>query len=197
VPDTRTITIRFELKSEGETSATEFVSLFECVDFLGQSIVEAEAQTFLEVLELSSESRLAALQSLHRSRRRVSPVEVREVEKGSWIVETVIQGAAILWVIQNFVTPVMKEAWDESRLRELLLGFFRSRVFGRAKQTVEVKAAEHSRFGNLRVISVEEPSESTPDEPVLVVRIERSEVVEVRVSDKELIDQFLRRLRNP
>jgi hypothetical protein len=54
---------------------------------------------------------------------------------------------------------------------------------------------EKPQTGNLRVAQVEEESGSTEEARRLVVRIERSEVVEVELSDSAIIEEFVRELR--
>jgi hypothetical protein len=58
-----------------------------------------------------------------------------------------------------------------------------------------LKAAEKPQTGNLRVAQVEEESGSTEEARRLVVRIERSEVVEVELSDSAIIEEFVLELR--
>ncbi len=192
--ETRTLTLRFHIESSDELTSTEFLSLFECVDAFGRTIAEFETARFLESLELPYTYRRELQDSIASVGRRLpTPTEIRSVERGSWSVTSVLTGPAILWVAQKFIVSPLLEAWNESNARDKLREFFKDRIFAGAKRVVENRAAQGSTFGNLRIVRVDE-ERSSREQPTIVVSLKRSEIFEVRTSDKQLIDDFLARL---
>jgi hypothetical protein len=194
VAETRSLLLRFYIESDDELASSEFLSLFECVDTMGRAVAEFETARFLETLELPYDYRRDLQQSVVNVGRRLpTPMEIKSVERGSWSVTAVLTGPALLWVAQKFIVSPLLEAWSESRAREKVEEFFRDRVFGGARRVVENRAAQGPTFGNLRIVQVEQ-IKSSPDQPTLVIRLKRSEIVEVQTSDKQLIEDFLARL---
>jgi hypothetical protein len=194
MPETRTLTLQFRVESDDELTSTEFLSLFSCIDPFGRAIAENETFRFLETLELPDEYRLQLFESILTVGREIpTPAEIRSVDRGSWSVTAVLSGLAILWIAQKFIGSPILRGWDESMARERLMTFFRDRVFGGSKQVIERRAAEGPTFGNLKVAAVEEVR-SAPGEPHVLIRLKRTEVVEVESSDQQLIENFLRRL---
>jgi len=191
----RRLEMTFVVESEGDLSPTDFIGLFECADTFVRHIVEREALQLFEELNLPSEWRLSTLQEVRRLGRRVpAPAQITRVERGSWEITTVIQGAAVLWFVKNYLHPVVQEAWNDSRLRQVIVDFLRDRIFLGAKRSLEQKAVEAPRYRGLKVASIEEPQAPTPREAGLRIKLERREVIEATSSDQELIDEFLRRV---
>jgi hypothetical protein len=193
----RSLRLTFVLDSADAIFSSEFISFFQCVDGFSRAIAEDEARTLLEHMNVTAAVRLDVLQRLHRQWRRMpAPVEVTSVERGSWVVDAVLQSAGLLFILKEFVAPTLKVAWDDSRLRDLVVSFLRERVFLGAKRKAEEKAIEQPTFGNLRVTDVRERTPSGSPEPSLEIRLTRSTIVEVRSTDNELIEEFLKRFRN-
>ena len=124
-----------------------------------------------------------------------APAQIARVERGSWEITAILQGAAVLWFVKNYVHPVVQEAWNDSRLRQIIVEFLRERIFLGAKRTLEQKAVETPRYRGLEVASIEEPQTPTATEAGLRIKLETREVIEATASDQELIDEFLRRIR--
>ena len=193
--ETRSLTLRFEVEFDGELTSTEFMSLFACVDQMGRAVTESETFGILEMLELPIEVRLQIFHNALDFERQIpTPAEIQSIERGSWSVVAVISSPAILWILQKFFALPILEGWNESWARERLMAFFRERVFGGARQVIERQAAERDIFGNLQIVEVNE-MKSSPDDPHLVIRLKRTEVLAVRSSDKQFIEEFLKRLR--
>lgn len=193
--DSRTLTLEFQIDSHDELTSSEFISLFTCIDTFGRAVTEFETFTFLDDLGLPDEYRSQLYQSIVVVGRQLQvPVEIRSVDRGSWSVTAALAAPAILWVAQKFVGLPLLQGWDESAARERMKAFFRDRVFGGARRVIENQAIQNSTFGNLKIANVEE-LRSAPDEPRIRIRLRRTEVIEVKSSDKQLIEDFLRRLR--
>lgn len=193
--ENRTLTLQFQVESDDELTSSDFLSLFTCVDDFGRAVTESETFGFLETLDLPSEYRMQLLQAIMGLGRGIpTPAEIRSIERGSWSVMAVLSGPAILWITQKFIGIPILQGWDASSARERLMVFFRDHVFGGAHRVIERRAAEEPTFGNLRVAEVRE-LRSSPEEPHVLIRLKRTEVIEIRSTDKQLVDEFLKRLR--
>lgn len=193
--ESRSLTLEFRVESDEELTSGEFLSLFSCIDNFGRAVTESETVGFLETLGLPNEYRLQILNTIMEIGREIpTPTEIRSIDRGSWSVVAVLAGPAILWVTQKFIGLPILKGWDESSAREQLKTFFRERVFGGAQRVIEYRAAQRPTFGNLKVAEVTE-IRSSPDRPHILIRLKRTEIIEVRVSDKQLIEDFLKRLR--
>jgi len=107
----RTLQLTFTVGSENELSPTDFIGLFECVDVFVRHLIEHEALQLFDELNLPSEWRLTTLQDVRRIGRRVpAPAEIARIQRGSWEIVAVLQGAAVLWFLKNYVHPVVQEA---------------------------------------------------------------------------------------
>lgn len=136
---------------------------------------------------------------IHRTRHQdlshtAATLHLRQ-ERGSWTIETLLSSAAVLWFMRHFVGAPILAAWDESRLRQRVESFIRDRAFHGARQSVELKAAQKPRTGSLEISQVEEESGSTPEARRLAVRVTRSTVIEVELSDREVIEEFIQELK--
>lgn len=192
----RALHLTFVVAAPGELSPTDFLGLFECVDSFSRHVVEHEALQLFDELDLPSEWRLATLQDIRRVGRRVSaPGEIARVHRGSWEIETILQGAALLWFVRSYLNPVVQDAWNDSRLRQVIVEFLRNRIFGGAKRALEQKAVQSPRYRTLEVSRVDEPEPGTAEEAGIRITLERREVLEARLSDHELVNDFLQRIR--
>lgn len=196
MPDDRSLYLRFVLNAPEDLGPDDFLGLFECADTFARHVVELEALQLFTELRLPEEWRLGTLQRIHHLGRRAPvPARVVSVERGSWVVETLLGGAAVLWFLKNYVHPVVQDAWDDSRMRQTILEFLRNKIFLGARRGLEQKAVEIPRFRRLHIQTVSEPEGASREESHVVVRLERHEVIEVQLADRELLDDFVRRLR--
>ncbi len=194
--DSTTLELRLRIPTQEPLSPREFVDLFRCGEALTRQIVEREAFSLLEYLEVPHEYRLSTLQDLRRFGGRTGPpAEVTAIEKGSWVVVLTLTGSAILWALKEYLHPVVLEAWNESSLRDRIHDFFRDRLFQGARRAIEEKAIESPRYGNLQIKAVEEPPQNFAGQPKLTVRLERRAILEVSSTDRNLVEDFLARLR--
>lgn len=198
----RSLGLRMRIESVQGLSPDEFTSVFRCADVLGRHIVEQEARRLLTHLELPPEGVLRAGQEIHRVGRRMpAPGEVREISRGSWLVDVVIPGIlVVLWTrdfvhfaFREYLHPVVQDAWGGSKLRDRIRVFLQERMFQGAKEDVESKAAQTPRFGNLRVVRVERVP-GLDQHSGIEITLRREVILEVRGSDTDLIDDFVRRL---
>jgi Holliday junction resolvase len=86
----------------------------------------------------------------------------------------------------------VKEAYDQSRLKQMIVEFLRDRVFLGAKRQVEQTAVGKPSHGNLKVTSVDQVR-AEPSEPTIEVKMERREIITVSSTDAELIEEFMQR----
>ena len=175
----------------------DFGSLFRCAEDLSRTVLQEEARNLFEYLELPADWRLRALQELHRIGRKVpTPAEVTRVERGSWLVVLSLSGPVILFVLKKYMHPVVQEAWDGSHLRNKLKAFLQERLFRGTRDDLERKAIESPKYGNLRIVRVEESTSTVARSPGIEVHLERQQVIEVHSSDQELLDAFIDRLQD-
>lgn len=195
VADDRVLDVRLVLDTHDEPiSPAEFLDLFRCGDDFARYIVQNEALVLLEELDIPSGERLATLQRIHGLGRRVpSPAQVESVRKGSWEVLMTIPAAVLVFMLKEYIHPVAKQAWDESDARRRLFGFLKSRVFKDSKRQVEERAITTGRFGNLQVTGVAGETDSS-SRPSITIRLERHQVFEVRLTDRELVDEFMKKM---
>lgn len=195
-PEARTLSIRFALAGEDKLSSSEFLDLVQIIDGIARAVVESEIQQLLEVLQVPGELRLPVLRDTARiGRRGPAPTQIIAVERGSWTIETLLSSVAVIWFMKHFIGAPILAAWDESRLRHRVESFIRDRAFQGARQSVELKAAQKPRTGSLEISQVEEESGSTPEARSLAVRVTRSTVIEVELSDREVIEEFIQELK--
>lgn len=196
MPEDRSLHLRFILQVEEDLTPEDFIGLFECAETFARHVVEREALQLFSDLDLPEEWTLGTLQRIHRLGRRVPvPARVVRVERGSWNVELLLPGAAVLWLLKNYVDPVIREAWDDSRVRHLIVEFLRDRVFLAARRSLEEKAVVAPRHRQLEVQAVSEPQQASREESHIEIRLVRREIMEARLTDQELLDDFIRRLR--
>lgn len=192
----RRLELTFVVESDADLSPTDFIGLFECADTFVRHVVEHEALQLFDELNLPSEWRLSTLQEMRRLGRRLpAPAQITRVERGSWDVTAVLQGAAVFWFMKTYVHPVVQEAWNDSRLRQVIVEFLRDRIFLGAKRTLEQKAVQAPRYRGLEVASIEEPQTPSSAQAGLRIKLDKREVIEATSSDLELIDEFLRRIK--
>jgi len=187
--------LRLRLTVPDQTlSPGEFLSLFDCAETVSRALIEHEALALLEFLDFPADSRLQTMQTIHRLGRRVpTPAEVVSVEHACWTANVLIGGPVVLFILMNYVHPTVKDAFDDSRLKQLIVEFLRDRVFLGAKRTVEQAAVARPTYGNLGVRAVAE-LRAAPSEPELEVTLERREIIAVRSSDRELVEEFAERI---
>ena len=190
--DSTGLHLRFILDGDPDISPAEFVALFQCAEDYTRHVAEKESLTLLEDLQIPVEQRLTTMKTLVRKQAPV-PAEVVEVRRGSWVVDVLLPSAALIFVLKEYVHPAVKQAWDESRMREQLVSFMRDRVFRGVKGKIEAHAIDKPRFGNLEVIRVDGQE---PPQPIVEIRLERRTIIEVRTNDRDLIDDFLSRFRH-
>lgn len=195
VADDRKLTLEFKVESDDALTSSEFLSLFECIDRFGRAVAENEAKRFIESLGLPSGYRTHLTKSIiDIGKQQPAPVEIESAERGSWDVRASLTGLAILWGAKEFIASPIGEAWNGSIAREHMVTFFRDQIFGGATRLIESLAAKRSKFGNLKITRVDEMS-SGPNESHVLIRLKRSEIIEVEQSDQELIEEFLKRLQ--
>ena len=193
--ESKSLHLEFTVDSQN-LHPNEFIGLFECIDIFTRTIIEHEAYLLLAEAGFSDEWRLSTLQRIHKLGRRVPvPAEILNVQKGSWKVEKLLQGAAVIFFLRNYVHPVVQDAWNDSRLREIIVNFIRNKIFLGAKKHLEAKAIEQPVYKGLRVSEIAGPEKAIQDESEIKIRMEKTTIVETRISDKELIEDFIQKLK--
>jgi hypothetical protein len=196
--DIRALRLRFVLEthSKDRTDASDFVAAFSFVDDLSRAVAENEARDLVEALGFRGDARFDAFQSISRFQQLLPPpAEVDNIERGSWVIDTVIPGTAILFILKNTIGRTLSDAWDESSVREQLLGFLRETVFRGAARRVQERAIETPQHGTLRVANVREIVTRMTHEPVIEITLRRAEVASVRISEEQLIEGILKQFR--
>jgi len=194
--ESRAARLLFSLKTKEKTSTSDLLGLVQCVDEFTRALVEGEALDLLTELELPQTLRLETLRRLSQGARPTpTPGELVRVERGSWNVEVLLPTAALVFILKQYIHPTVQQAWNESRLRERLVEFMREKAFGGARRKLEEKAIQAPRHGTVEVVAVEERASPSQSETVLEVRLEQRNIMAVRSSDPQLIDEFLRKLR--
>ena len=193
--ESRSLRIRFHLKTDDNISPSEFVDLMNCVEEKTRDVVERETHALLNFLGLPSEHRFETMRRIHRVGRRMPlPAEVESVERGSWEVTVLIGGPALLWILKEYLHPIVKEAWDDSQIRENILVFLKEHVFREAHRTLEQKATEKPRQRNLEISGIQERLSGDTRHSEQVVLLERTRVIAVSGRERDLIEELVSRL---
>ena len=188
--DPRSLELRFVLDSDASESPSTFVALFEYAEDFVRYFAEEEALSLFEELELPADWQRDSIDTLrHLSRTAAAPAEVLAVNRRSpWTVALLIASPTLLFFLRQCIHPVVKQAWNDSRLRELLREFLRDRVFMGAKRKAQKRVVTGPRRRGLKAKSVSELRESTPERTVLEIRLERTEILEAKISDAQVIE---------
>ena len=91
------------------------------------------------------------------------------------------------------IAPEILQAWGESELRENFRRFVRDGLFRGAKKQLETSAVK-PQYGNLAVDDISESRSTGPRRPELVVTSRRTEVFQVQTEDRQLMNDFLRKI---
>jgi len=190
----RSLSILFYIDLK-ELVLNDFIGLFECAETFSRHIIEYEAYVLSSELNLPYDLKLNTLHKIHQvGRRLLVPIEVLRVEKGSWCIEIVIPGAAILWILKKYINPVVEEVWNDSRLREIIVTFLREKIFLESKRTLEQKAIEKRNFRGLQVKKIKE-IDIKSKKAGIKIDLSKREILEVELTEKELIEDFIKQLK--
>jgi hypothetical protein len=189
--------IEFKLADSTESSPTEFRYLFSAIDEMTRSLVMSQINAFIDWIDLGSRARDEVYLSIFRSQQNIAvPVDVVSIHHQSpWSIEVSLRAAGVLWILHKLVGPTIIQAWGESKLREYFLKFLRDGIFRGAKQQLELSAAAKPQYGNLRVDDINEAPRQGPNSAVTVT-LKRTELLEIESSDRELMNEFLAKLKN-
>ena len=194
--ESKSLHLNFTIDCHEKLDPSDFIGLFECIDLFTRTIIEHEALLLLSEAGFSDQWRLATLQRIHRLGRKVPvPAEILEIKKGSWNVVSLLQGAAVIWFLRNYVHPVVQDAWNDSRLRKIIITFIRDKIFLGSKKNLEKKAIEKPIFKGLRVAEIVGPEKATEEQIEIKIKMEKTTIVEARLSEKDLIEDFIQKLR--
>jgi hypothetical protein len=195
--ENESLNIEFKLPdSVDDSSPTEFRYLFTAIDEMTRSLVISQVNAFIDWIDLGSRARDEVYVSIFRSQQSIAvPVDVVSIRHESpWAIEVSLRAAGVLWILHKLVGPTIVQAWGESKLRESFLKFLRDGIFRGAKQQLESSAAAKPQYGNLRVDDISEGSRRR-DSAAVTVTLRRTEVLQVESSDRELMNEFLAKLR--
>jgi hypothetical protein len=178
-----------------ELSPSDFIGLFECAEGVSRFITEQEAGNLFAYLNVPSDIALENLRRFHRlSSRQPSLAEVGNIEKGSWLVEVVLWGSAV-FILKQYLHPAIKQGWEESRLRQLIMEFVRDKIFLGTKRDIETHVTRKPRYQNLLVTRVGELKEVSEEQVQIEIHLTKQFVLEPRPSDKRLIEEFIEKLK--
>jgi hypothetical protein len=178
----------------GESSPAEFRFLFDAVDEMTRSLIFNQVGSFVESAKLGEKARQEVYSSAFRLKATlIAPVDVVSIgRKSPWTVVVNIPVAGVLWVLHKMLGPEILAAWGESKLKEQFKDFVRDSLFKGAKNQVEVAAATKPQFGNLRVTEVGEGNRLGES---VSVTLRRTEILQVETSDRELMNEFIKKTR--
>jgi hypothetical protein len=196
----RELILRFRLEDSDLVSPSDFVDFFGIGVDIVRDLVIAEALEAYDAGEMPSELQRDTTDRLQQLLRS-SPVPalVDEVRHDSpWLYILHIPAFMIGAFVTKCLKPDIARAWKGSAAQESFYSFFRIKVFGGAKKTVQRSVAtsrRRSRKTGIRALSVEELPDSKPDSTRLLIRVQRSQSVDVAVSDEDLVREFKKHLR--
>jgi len=195
IEDGQEFFIRIHLDTDANLSPSEWRRLIDCLDEFTKAVARRQAYSLLDEIGASREIHRQARDAMHSFfRRPVLPIEITSIKRGSWSLEAAIPYAIGLWVLKNTIGQTIKDAYQQSSLRNGLMTFLRGNVFGKARQAADQYAERKSRFGNLTVSRIEDTTDHTSLS--LTIHLQRSEIIPVRFTDQQLIEEFEDRLRD-
>jgi hypothetical protein len=194
----RTLQIRFVLEESEALSPSDFVNFFAYGEDVAKDLAETEALELFEYMKVPSEREIESLSTLRRIiRQGPATAEVREIRHDSpWSYLLVIPAGMLVYFASKCLHPEIRRAWIASNGREQFYTFMRDRVFGGAPRKVRDRIAKKSSRKGVRAREVKELDGSSPGAPLLEVRMTRTTIVQLTTSDKELLEDFRRRLRD-
>lgn len=195
--DEPVLQVEFVLDESGPTSPSDFLDFVAYADGYMQGLLEAEIADVTADLPLPGAARPGIRDEARYLLRSLPlPAEVLEVRHGSpWMLLLSVPAALLLPFIHKCINPVVREAWNDSQLRDSLYAFLRDRLFRGAHTKAQRQLKRSPRRRNVTARDVKELPTSSPAEPLLQVRLTRSEVFEASIADARLIDEFRKRLR--
>lgn len=193
----RTLQIRFVLEEDEALSPSDFVHFFAYGEEIARDLAETEALELFDYLGMPSEWQIESLEEFRQLLKHApAPAEILDIRHESpWYYLLAIPAGTVLFFVSKCVHPEIKRAWAQSAAREHFFEFMRDRVFGGARQKVQQRIAKKPSRKGVRAKKVEELKESRPEMPLFEVRMERSALLHVSISDEELLEEFKRRLR--
>lgn len=191
----RVLRVEFQLDDAVPTSSTDFANFATYGDSFVKVYVEAELLSVADELGFPAAWKVQLVEEGRRLAPGLpTPSEVQDVRHQSpWVIVLAIPAALLMPFIYKCLNPVIREAWNDSDLKEKFFIFMRDRVFRGAKTKIENQAALMPRKKNLRVRDVQE-IEGDRDRPTIRVKLERTTVIEVEISDDHLLQEFRDRL---
>ena len=194
--DAKSLYLKFIVDSQDELTPDDFIGLFECIDAFSRTIIEHEALSLFSEAGFPDQWRLSTLQRIHKLGRKVPvPAGILEIRKGSWEVETLLQGAAVIWFLRNYIHPVVQDAWNDSKLREIIITFIRDKIFLGSKKNLESKAIEKSHYRTLRVAEIIGPEKVIDEKTEIKIRMSKTHIIEAEMSEQELFEDFIQKLK--
>lgn len=193
----RTLRIRFVLDETPVLSPSDFVNFFAYGEQISRSLTELEALDLFEHLDVPSEWQIDSIEQLRELLKHTpAPAEIIEVRHESpWHYLLAIPASTLFYFVGKCIHPEIRRAWTHSTSRDRFFEFMRDRIFGGARQKVQRQVSRRPSRRGIRAKSVQELGTSRDVVPLLEVRMQRTEVFEVRVSDEELLADFKERLK--
>jgi len=96
--------------------------------------------------------------------------------------------------MRKMIAPEILQAWGESQLKGNFRRFVRDGLFQGAKEQLDASAAAKPKYGNLIVDDITETGGFRPNQTAVRVTLKRTEVLEVEVKDRDLMNEFLAKL---
>ena len=194
--DSDSYLVEFRLADSDEASPAEFRYLFAAVDQLTRFLTIEQMRLFVEGADLSDRERELIFSNLvHEGRYLAPPVQVVSVRRQSpWTVLVGLPVAAMIWAMRKMIAPEILQAWGESRLRENFKRFVRDGLFQGAREQIETSAAAKPQYGNLVIDEIAETGSSRPEQPSITISLKRTEVLQVEVRDRDLMNEFLTKI---
>jgi hypothetical protein len=193
----RTLRIQFVLDESTVLSPSDFVNFFAYGEQLSRALTEIEALDLFEYLRVPSEWQIDSVEQLRDMLKHTpAPAEIVEVNHDSpWHYLLAIPASTLFYFVGKCIHPEIRRAWTQSAARDHFFEFMRDRIFAGARQKVQRQVSRRPSRKGVRAHSVRELGGSQEGSPLLEVRMQRTEVFEVRVSDEELLTEFTDRLK--
>jgi hypothetical protein len=176
---------------------SDFVNFFAYGEQISRSLTELEALDLFEHLHVPSEWQIDSIENLRELLKHTpAPAEIIEVRHESpWHYLLAIPASTLFYFVGRCIHPEIRRAWNQSTARDRFFEFMRDRIFGGARQKLQGQVSRKPSRKGIRAKSVQELGSSRDGLPLLEVKMQRTEVFVVRVSDEELLADFKERIK--
>lgn len=194
----RELVLEFVLGDSELISPNEFEAFFGLGSEIVRELVLGEAVEAYDAGGVEGPSQFDSTDQLQRLLKSAPvPAEVVDVRHSSpWLYVLHLPAVLVAAFVTKCLVPEIKRAWKGSVREKQFYDFFRNQLFGGAKSKLEKSVARTRRRPRqgIRPVEVRTLPNATDRSQRFLIRVERTQNLEVVVTDEELYDDLRKRL---